>query len=41
MPRNGVFLPRVVAHPSRPWWIDFGAPDYGYVLAQRILWRPR
>lgn len=41
MPRNGVFLPRVVAHPSRPWWIVFGAPDYSYVLAQRVLWRPR
>jgi hypothetical protein len=41
MPRNGVFLPRVVAHPSRPWWIVLGSPDYSHVVAQRVAWRPR
>ncbi len=40
MPRNGVFLPRVVAHPARPWWIALGSPDYARVIAQRIARRP-
>lgn len=40
-PRNGLFLPHVVAHPSRPWWLVMGSPDYGSVLVQRVAWRPR
>ncbi|MEZ4392164.1 MAG: hypothetical protein R3A48_13800 [Polyangiales bacterium] len=39
-PRNGVFLPRVVAHPARPWWIVLGSPDYARVVAQRVSRAP-
>ncbi len=34
--RNGLFLPRVVAHPGRPWWLVFGSADYARVTVQRV-----
>lgn len=34
--RNGLFLPRVVAHPERPWWLVLGSADYARVVAQRV-----
>lgn len=34
---NGVFLPRLVAHPSEARWYVFGSPDYGSVVMQRVV----
>lgn len=34
--RNGLFLPRAVAHPTRPWWLVLGSADYARVVAQRV-----
>lgn len=33
---NGVFLPRVVAHPFEPAWFVLGSPDYAGVAIQRV-----
>ena len=37
--RNGDFLPRVVAHPSRPMWLVLSSADYARVVLQRVSWR--
>lgn len=34
--RNGLYLPRAVAHPTRPWWLVFGSADYARVTVQRV-----
>ena len=37
--RNGDYLPRVVAHPSRPLWLVLSSADYARVVLQRVTWR--
>jgi hypothetical protein len=37
--KSGTFLPRVAAHPSKPFWIVVAEPDYASVAAQRIDWK--
>jgi hypothetical protein len=33
----GFFLPRAVAHPTEPWWLVLGSPDYAGVGVARVL----
>lgn len=37
--RNGDFLPRVVAHPTRPLWLVLSSADYARVVLQRVVRR--
>ncbi|MBL8681985.1 MAG: hypothetical protein JNK05_22650 [Myxococcales bacterium] len=34
--RSGVFIPRVLAHPSRAMWLVLGAADYQRIIVQRV-----
>ena len=36
--KSGTFLPRIVAHPTKPFWLVAASPDYAGVSVQRIDW---
>jgi hypothetical protein len=38
--KSGTFLPRIVAHPTKPFWLVVASPDYSSVALQRIDWAP-